>query len=334
MAKNEKSIFGSKKPMILVFCAAGALIMLLAAFYSFGWFTNNKETSGDMTSMRASDADFDLAAVGNNGIYDEYLTAADGISRSDISVAGTLLKKISPISTGVGRTSIKWMMNSDSNFGNSSKDDVGIQPGSSGVLTFYVIPKRDMEQLDITFLLDTILYNTSAQPISDSHKDNSDCIIGNDEAEYDLVKGHVLFFRNYDEKTKLYSDMITDSFDFSETAVKADKAYEQNIYWVWPYMIDQLILSENDTSFFDKDYGKLISDEDTKALKADMVKNPKRYFAAPDSDDVSVSEDELSSITGVNSDYYSTINAYWNEADQKIGKKVGFIELQVYNTEQ
>lgn len=51
-----------------------------------------------------------------------------------------------------------------------------------------------------------------------------------------------------------------------------------------------------------------------------MAKNPGRYFADSDGD-ISISEDELNSITGVNSDQYITVNAYWNEADQKIGKK-------------
>lgn len=100
-------------------------------------------------------------------------------------------------------------------------------------------------------------------------------------------------------------------------------------------MAAQLILPQDDSSFVGNDHGKLISDDDTAALKSDMAKNPNRYFADPDSDgDISISEDELNSITGVNSDYYSTVDAYWNEADQKIGKKVGYIELQVSNTEQ
>ena len=222
-------------------------------------------------------------------------------------------------------------MSDDSNFGNSSKSGTGIQPGSSGMLTFYVIPNRDLEQLDLTFSLDAVLYTSAAQ----LNKDNTDCIIDAGEPEAELVKGHILFFRNYDEKTGLYSDMITDTFDFSRQNVKSDTAYRQDIYWVWPYMAAQLILPQDDSSFVGNDHGKLISDDDTAALKSDMAKNPGRYFADPDSDgDISISEDELNSITGVNSDYYSTVDAYWNEADQKIGKKVGYIELQVSNTEQ
>ena len=328
VAKDGKNISGSAKPIIFMLCAAGALIMLLAAFYSFGWFTNNKETSGDMAALKATDADFELAAVGESGIYDDYLTAADGISRSNIST-GSLFGRISPVSTGSGRASVKWVMSDDSNFGNSSKSGTGIQPGSSGMLTFYVIPNRDLEQLDLTFSLDTVLYTSAAQP----NKDNTDCIIDAGEPEAELVKGHILFFRSYDEKTGLYSDMITDTFDFSRQNVKTDTAYRQDIYWVWPYMAAQLILPQDDIGFVGNDHSKLISDEDTAALKKDMAKNPGRYFADSDGD-ISISEDELNSITGVNSDQYITVNAYWNEADQKIGKKVGYIELQVSNTEQ
>ena len=116
-----------------------------------------------MAALKATDADFELAAVGESGIYDDYLTAADGISRSNIST-GSLFGRISPVSTGSGRASVKWAMSDDSNFGNSSKSGTGIQPGSSGMLTFYVIPNRELEQLDLTFSLDTVLYTSAAQP--------------------------------------------------------------------------------------------------------------------------------------------------------------------------
>ena len=322
-----------EKHLLFMLCTSGVLILLMIIFFSYGWFVNNKIVSGDKTTMKASESDFELGSVDSSGTFDTYLTAEDGNLLSGITTS--LSEIISPVSTGGGKNEIKWLMSSASNFNNYSGENApqGIQPGDSGKLSFYVIAKRDTA-LDIKFSLDTVLYTADARPIDADNTDNSDCIISNDQPEAKLVKGHILFFKEYDEATGLYSGMITDgTFDFSETDAKADTAYEVNIYWIWPDVADQLILPENDSSFTGNEYGKIISDADTAEFKTELVSHPKKYFADTGFD-ISGIFDNVSKGTAspdFNYDYHSTLNSKWNTADQLIGKKVGFIELQVSN---
>ena len=323
------------KHLLFMLCTAGVLILLMIMFFSYGWFINNKAVSGDRTAMKASDSDFELGAVDSSGTFDTYLTAEGGTLLSGIKT-GSLSDIISPVSTGGGKNEIKWLMSSTSNFNNYSGEDApqGIQPGSSGKLSFYVIAKRDTA-LDITFALDTILYTADAQPIDDENTDNSDCIIPNDQPEAELVKGHILFFEKYDDAEGLYSDRITDgTFDFSKPDAKEGTAYKIDIYWIWPDVADQLILPKDDICFTGKEYGKIISDTDTAVFKTELISSPKKYFADTDFD-ISGIVNNVSKGTAssdFNYDYHSTLNGKWNAADQLIGKKVGFIELQVSNT--
>lgn len=325
---------GKVKPLIFMLCSAIVILLLTVGFFSFGWFINNKSTAGDDTAMKATDSDFELGAFDSSGAFDEYLTAEDGTLLTDIKTE-QLFSKISPTATGGGKNEIKWLINNKSNFNNYSGEnaELGIQPGSSGKLSFYVIAKRDMA-LDINFSLDTVLYTADAKPISETNADNSDCIIAADSTEAGLVDGHILFFLNYDENSMLYSDRITDgSFVFSKPDVKAGTAYKVDIYWVWPYVADQLILPQNDSCFTSKEYGKIISDADTEAFKTELVNSPERYFADT-AFDIAAAAENMSKGTAspdFNMEYYNKLNARWNEADQLIGKSVGFIELQVTN---
>ena len=326
------------KPLFFIIGAAGVILLLAIGFFSYGWFVSNKIASGDRTALRATEPDFELGAVDSSGVFDEYLAEEDGTVISDVkteSFLENLFDKISPSATGGGKNEIKWLMSSQSNFNNYSGENAeqGIQPGSSGKLSFYVIAKRDTA-LDITFSLDTILYNTEALPIDGSNPDNSECIIADDEPVAKLSEGHILFFKNYDDVKKQYFDRITDGrFVFSKPDAKSGTAYKVDIYWIWPDVADQLILPENDLCFASKGYEKIISDADTAEFITKIIDSPESFFADT-AFDIRGMLDNVSQGTassGFNSEYYNFLNAKWNEADQLIGKRVGFIELQVSN---
>ena len=316
-------------------CAAAVLIMLMVGFFSFGWFMNNKTTSGDLSLLRSSDTDFELGAFDSSGAFDEYLTAEDGNLLTGIPTENTL-PIISPMSTGGGKNEIKWLVNSDSHINNFSGEnaELGIQPGSSGKLSFYVISKRDTA-LDITFSLDTILYDADAEPIGEGNSDNLDHIIDEDSPESKLVDGHILFFLNYDP-SGLYSDRISNGrFYFSKADAKAKTAYKVDIFWIWPDVADQLLLPQNDLLFEGRDFRKIISDADTFTLKEDLIASPEKYFSDTSFEIRNAVNNSVlgSGSEGFNTVYYNTLNSKWNEADQMIGKTVAFMELQVSNAE-
>ncbi|MGN1090196.1 MAG: hypothetical protein ACI4Q6_07320 [Huintestinicola sp.] len=321
------------KHLILMLCTAGVLSLLAVGFFSYGWFVNTKSTQGEKTTMQATEMDFELASLDTAGLYDGYLTAEDGTLLNGIKTEGTT---IDLTATGGGKNEIKWLMAGGSNFNNYPAEDAphGIQPGSSGVLSFYVIAKRDTS-LDITFSLDTVLYTPDAKPIDEINTNNDACIIAEDSPEAKLVKGHILFFKTYDKNTGLYSNRITDgTFTFSEADAKTGTAYRQDIYWIWPYVSDQLILPKDDKAFMGREYGKIISDDDTSVMITELWTNPDRYFTA--ADNIAVMLENMSKGTAdaaFDRDYYNAINERWNGADHLIGRNVGFVELQISNKE-
>lgn len=308
---------GRIAPRVIMVCAAGIVAVLTISAFSFGWFSGSSSVSVNGAGMTAVDGEFELAALDRNGTYDSLLSAPDGESTDGIAAEDG--SPISLTATSSEKNKIKWLMSDDSNFGNLSAE--GIRPGSSGKLTFYVIAKQNGE-LNLTFALDTVLYDKDAKPVDESN-DNSGNIITDSEKATELVKGHIMFFRNYNETTGLYSGKITDNFDFTvENAVK-NTAYKADIYWVWPYVIDQLLLPSEDSLITGRGYKRITTESVISAEKAGefFVETPSQLA------DMLENVGKGSDDEAFNRDYYDTLNAAWNNADQEIGTKVGYIEL-------
>ena len=288
---------------------------------TYGWFTMNKIVEINDTEMTAVNGKFELAAADKSGLYDKYLNASDGTKLTDIIVdGGTTPTTLS--ATGDGKTEIKWLMSNESNFGNVTGD--GIQPGSSGKLTFYVIAKQNTD-LNLTFSLDTILYNNNAEPINETNTDNSDCIIDPDSSEAKLVKGHILFFEQ--KNGDIYSKRITDSFNYSITNAQENTAYKVDIYWIWPEVIDQLVLPQNDGLFSGKGYNRIIENNDSIISESDYS-----YYFVEEIDNLSAMLENMSKGSvdiAFSNDYYTVLNTAWNTADQKIGTTVAYIQLSL-----
>ncbi len=307
--------------IISMLCTAGALILLLVSAASLGWFTSNKTVEGNSMGLTASDNIFELGAVDRSGYFDSYFSVNEGYTPSDLKDKDG--KSITLKATGEGKPEIKWQISETDNFGNLTSE--GIQPGSSGKLSFYVISKIDGD-LKLTINLDTVLYDKNAA----ESVDNSSCII-EEEGLNSLIKGHILFFRNYNAGTGIYSEQITDEgFDLEITGAEKNTAYKTELYWVWPLFADQIILPENDSLLKAKGYERIL-ENGTSLITAD---NLSRFFAVSgDSGNVSyemvTNVENGSASAGFDSDYYNLINAKWNEADQLIGTNVGYVELRL-----
>ncbi len=318
--EKEKQKTSRQKLVICLICAAATLILLIFSFVSFGWFTNNRSVDGNMNTLATTNGKFDLAAVGTAGKYDSYIAAPNGDNASVENITENL------IATSDGKPEIKWVMSDQSNVGNDSTNE-GIQPGSHGKLTFYVISRQNTD-LNLIFSLDTVLYSSKARPISDTN-DNTSYIIPDTETEAKLVKGHIMFFEKYDETSGTYSDRITDTFTFTQNGAEADKAYQVDIYYIWPEVIDQLILPPDDNLLTHNNTklnriiapGDSIIDVDSQAYWfAENIENLQEKI-----ENVSKGSDNAN----FSRDYYDLLNAKWNDADQKIGTKVGYVELKL-----
>ena len=242
----------------------------------------------------------------------------------------------------------------------------GIEPGSYGKMTFYIIPNKD-GPLKVT--LDLVL---TGYQITDGKK-NEENVTKNDLTEVtdpslqQLLEGHVLLFAGYNEKAGGYKGWISrDAGEWSmrpgseteaavlesksgkltwnNTNAKKDTAYPVTIYWIWPERLESylrkadgysgknpLLFPENLSS---EENALLALPENLFATMSKVEKNSSsnRYFRWEDSVKFqeNVTKDTLSQIREkFNPALYSMVAAYYDSADQYLGKNVQYVQLKL-----
>jgi hypothetical protein len=326
-AKKEQ-----RNSFFLAITALLAIILVCVA-----WFLNNQRVSMNNIEIQSAKDGFELAAEGSAGLYDRLLTytntgsdltastesdenngenssddsGSDGKQETDGDGKNTVIGK----TTDADNARIRWVMNADSNMNNVSGSEGTIQPGTSGKLTFYVIPKVD-GTLKLNFNLQTDLYTDNER-------------LQTDELVKKLVEGHILFFQKCEEEgeSKYYDDIITDG-KFSKTIpdAVAEKQYEYTIYWTWVYVFGQNLLPKGN-----KVIEPWVSDDVRKKLFDDMTGgNYAKYFYDEElKESKQIDSDKLESVyDGVySSDDFIEISERYNDADEYIGEKVRYIVI-------
>lgn len=360
LLKNQWKIF-FRTGIIVV---AAVIVMIVA---SIAWFVSNTRVDATGVAIRPADMPFDLAAAGtesnasaDRGRYDELLTVSPGASRE---IDG---KKY--WSTDGSHTSTCWAVTSESNMNNTGEDGkpTGIEPGSYGKMTFYIIPNKD-GPLKVT--LDLVL---TGYQIADGKK-NEENVTKNDLKEVtdpslqQLLEGHVLLFAGYDEAAGCYKGWISrdagawrmslgsetevavlesksGKLTWSNANAQKDTAYPVTIYWIWPERLESYLRKADGYS------GKnpLLFPEDpsseNNALwalpenlfetmgKVEENSSSNRYFRWEDSAKFqeNVTKDTLSQIREkFNPAIYSMVAAYYDSADQYLGKNVQYVQLKL-----
>ncbi|MGN0631516.1 MAG: hypothetical protein ACI4JN_09340 [Ruminococcus sp.] len=322
-----KSLNKNTRRLLVRFTGLAAVSgLLLLSMYSMGWFTSNTENDVNSLDMGAAYVPFELGTADSKVPYDfnttnlDYIKANDGENKTFIDENGDSLN----LSITADGTDIKWLINENSNFSNTGNDESdGLHPGSRGIISFYVIPKKD-GAINANFNLDLALYDSDESKIDDENIIN-------------FAQGHLLFFQNYDENSKIYSDIINNTFSFENNNSESGTAYRTDIYWIWPDVVDELILPAGDPLFTGESY-RIISeksavDSDADILYEHMFGNPEYYFY--DDSQVSIDKDSFSNVCGgsknadFDTDYYKTLNKMWDNADQIIGTSAAYIELKL-----
>ncbi len=360
LLKNQWKIF-FRTGIIVV---AAVIVMIVA---SIAWFVSNTRVDATGVAIRPADMPFDLAAAGtksdasaDRGMYDELLTVSPGASRE---IDG---KKY--WSTDGSHTSICWAVTSESNMNNTGEagKPTGIEPGSYGKMTFYIIPNKD-GPLKVT--LDLVL---NGYQIADEKK-NAENVTKNDLTEVtdpslqQLLEGHVLLFAGYDEAAGCYKGWISQDagewsmrpdseteaavlesksgkLTWNNTNAKKNTAYPVTIYWIWPERLESYLRKADGYS------GKnpLLFPEDPSnennalwALPENLFEtmgeveensSSNRYFRWEDSAKFqeNVTKDTLSQIREkFNPALYSMVAAYYDSADQYLGKNVQYVQLKL-----
>ena len=257
LLKNQWKIF-FRTGIIVV---AAFIVMIVV---SIAWFVRNTRVDAMGVAIRPADMPFDLAAAGiksdedaDRGIYDKLLTVSPGALRE---IDG---KKY--WSTDGSHTSICWAVTPESNMNNTGEDGkpTGIEPGSYGKMTFYIITNKD-GPLKVT--LDLVL---TGYQITDGKK-NEENVTKNDLTEVtdpslqQLLEGHVLLFAGYNEKAGCYKGWISrdagvwrmslgsgteaavievksGKLTWNNTNAQKDTAYPVTIYWIWPERLESYL---------------------------------------------------------------------------------------------
>ena len=224
---------------IVVLAAAIAIIIACIA-----WFVSNNKVTGSGIGIRSAGSDFELAAdagaEGKNsaGAYDNLLEASPGTEET--------LGNKSYITTDGSHTSITWSIVNESNMRNN-ENHLGIEPGTSGMLRFYIISHKE-GALNVTLDLGLTGYTNGTGSTIEKAK----------EPAQELVKGHVLLFAGYEQGTNSYEGWISEDADpwtmtldngstLTRNAdgtltwvvenAKKDTAYPVQIYWIWPEIL-------------------------------------------------------------------------------------------------
>lgn len=360
LLKNQWKIFFRVGIIVVV-----AVIVIIVA--GIAWFVSNTRVDATGVAIRPADMPFDLAAAGtkstasaDRGMYDTLLTVSPGASRE---IEG---KKY--WSTDGSDTSICWAVTQESNMNNTGEDEkpTGIEPGSYGKMTFYIIPNKD-GPLKVT--LDLVL---TGYQIADGKK-NAENVTQNDLTEVtdpslqQLLEGHILLFAGYNEKAGCYKGWISrDAGEWSmrlgseteaavlesksgkltwnNTNAKKDTAYPVTIYWIWPERLESylrkadgysgknpLLFPENLSS---EDNALSALPENLFETMGEVEENSlsNRYFRWEDSAKFqeNVTKDTLSQIREkFNPALYSMVAAYYDSADQYLGKNVQYVQLKL-----
>ena len=337
--ENEKSLkkhlFLFLKNNILLAGAVFACILLTAA-----WFVNNSRVqAGGATVSAAADRKFELAAVGTTGKYDGENGALksilgdivqDGDDWSSTDNTNNIYGRI----TSNDKGDIVWVMSggqNGQNLNNNTDNSTGtIEPGNSGKLEFYVLPKDTSAKHNFTFTLTVKGY----------YKDSSDYLPmsskGNDFAEkfYKLLSGHIQFFSSYDGEK--YSNPLTATATAEGITINGLKRStgvnetqkKVTIYWVWPYYVGDMILPDGNGKLSNDEKKALFTYDLRSAIAGEMAGDYGKYFEDPIDD---ISKGKIADMVNGNVDEtaYSAIYTAYNNADKYIGENGEYILVQL-----
>ena len=348
--KNQWKIFFKTGFIMLA-----ALIAIIVA--CIAWFVSNNEVDSTGMNIRAAGSEFDLAASiknaeSTNGIYDNLLSVPNGEKNKEYSV------------TSGSHTAISWAITDDSNLRNEKDKSLGIEPGSSGSITFYIIPHKN-GALNVSLTLSLTGYTlknnvTELKP---------EFLTEIKEDAQQLLEGHILLFAGYDKEKNSYKGWISQdgdpwsmSLDNSSLSQKengeliwsikdaeAEKAYPVTVYWIWPELLESYLLKKESYTgtrplLFPAEKAESTSDSNLEALPSKLFAkmcevsdessgdsgNSNRYLRWETKETFinTVTVDTLNQIRSrYNSALYGNVAAYYDLADQYIGSNVQYVKL-------
>jgi len=360
MAKTMK--FGA------LICVSFAVLM----FASIAWFTMSRENETSGMSMTSQSVPYELRFSGENiGAlsYTPNEPVGDEITYSSSSIYGkaSVTDYARQLTDGVKETiegtdyydtdgdHNKVILRLDKEYLEPEKEK-GLNPGSEGVIQFWVIPKVN-GSLTVNFTLDIIGYNavqsksapyevTSISPISEtvpSYENPTTAQleeIANATAQIQAVnhlRSHILFFKGEEANNVwTYTNFMNDDlstvgfYSFSFSNVVEGEPIEVRIRWVWTNTFKQMVLPSNDAnapsvtddSSVLSDVQKYAYDHSADIFKDVSTEDVQSKMMKYNSETQQYEFDSDTLNTGTNLD---DLSRGYNRADSEIGNRVRYM---------
>ena len=346
--KHDKEVNACKREIgyrfFMVLVASVALVSVCAA-----WFANNQRVNANSVSVQPSIDGFELAAEGALGKNDSLLAVGYATGNS-----GTFATYEGKVKTGYvtsgSLSSINWAVDENSNINNIEAAGEGILPGSSGSITFYIIPNSDGDMtINLTFSLQGIIDN----------EDKTGHVEAGETAQ-SLLNYHLLLFAEKDTNSYKYwissdADNWSKTYDYNAVLsrladgkmvwegknLEKNKAYPVTVYWIWPELFGQYIFADsisNQPVLFPD--GSLPANLFGNIVKTDDFDSANGYLMWSESGSGTTEKEEFKNVADSNAltalrngtgnmSLYRKISIYYNKADQYIGENIRYVRLQV-----
>lgn len=294
-------MFKDKKIICCFISLTLAFFMLVGT--TVAWFANNFDTSSKGLNIRVGELiRFELATKGSASAYQTYENEL-GYD----TVTPTIIDDVTYYKTSSTAQSVCVYVNDGSNFDNQTENS-SISPGSSGKLTFSIIPTQQMYADEVVevqiYLIPYILNDDRLEEVVDQDVLN-------------LVKGHLMLFTNFNGE--YYSGWINDNR--VNVNVVQNQITDFTIYWEWTMHFENYLTDTQGLNSvcavsedLESDYQKIIGDVNL---------NPEKYFYYQSTLPPLV--DENDNFTNIN-----VFNNYYNQADEKIGIGSDFMLMKIY----
>lgn len=278
LENGEKEDEKRKNRLIALIKASSMMILatVLLIIVGIAWFTLNKDVGTEGMGIKSVPAPFELEVRGDNIEYLSAFPKADPNYTLGELQSGTT----NYYQTTGTQNKVIWrkvgVTSDDGHYPN------GLEPNSHGKLSFWVVPyetgdlniqfrfnlrgfistETEPEDPDELPELDKLFEITSSLTPTAENGLNSETEAQDAISALNYLKGHILFFSDYDSLTGYYSGFLGTergiSFgncldasgnkyaaDGGAVAVTAGTKYPVTIYWKWANTFEQMVLDEN-----------------------------------------------------------------------------------------
>lgn len=342
----------------LILCLMAALVILTAVSVTLAWFANGKESKLANLGMTGMEMPFELevrgAIVGNKSVF----------AKADATYQNGEEQSLTPIAYQTSGTYNKIIWRKMGEGAQDGQYEQGIGPNSHGKLTFWIVPKNDGElnvslEFGVRGFLGTFSDQNGNSTLEDLFEITDDMTVTAEnglEDEQDLekkkqacsyLKGHLLFFADYDDATGYYSGFLGtgNSVSFADCIVPESEPkakygengivnvekggkYQVTIYWKWADTLEQILMDANshhkDEPLFAPD-----NQEDRDRAYAYLKDTRNRVFQGLTQDEIMDYLDNVKNHPEEAEAALSELSTAYNNADLLIGYNMHYIMIEM-----